>query len=841
VAVYSVIILADSLTRVTALRGRGLDLHERAARRRPDSGDYAVPAILTTEEIRRLEAEGYRVVVQADAERYAVERAAEVSPDANRFQRGSREDPRGQEQGARRGSALHRQESVAGTLERLMDLSDLRERAVLGGYLTPDEIESALEVLAATYSATASVSPLPERSWEGRTSHVLHLRAGTRQERPGVLITGGMHAREWGGSDICVAFATNLLRSYHAGTSLRYGNKTFPADVVRRILEDLDVFVIADVNPDGKAYSQSADPGRPENSWWRKNRRMTGMPSGVVGVDLNRNFDFLWASGIGTEADPRSFTYKGPATFSEPETRNVRWLLDDHGAIGWHVDVHSHGELILYSWGDDENQVTSPDQNFLNPSFDGKRGVVGDSVYREYIPGSDQSMVIDLATGMNAALNEVRGKSYTVDQAVGLYPTSATSDDYAFSRHRADATRHKVFGFTIEFGEAFVPPYAEMRNIMADVGAALTELCRRAAVASHQSTNMAPLETEDEMTTPIPNVGCANPAQVEESDIRLAIANLSNKQAQLATLVADFISQIDRPASARSRSVESISVEVSRIVGGFETQPGDYPDCALIGHQNPSGTFRWFCTGVLVHPRVVVTAAHCARDINVVALDALKIHSLQDAEIIGVRKVVPNPLWKPGVPCYDIAVLILRQDARVAPTPVATQADLAGADTTTLVGFGNDDVLSSKGFGTQREVTVDIMHVRRTPRDDLDADEQALGFESDCEFVAGGGGYDSCNGDSGGPAYIDVAGGRRVAGLTSRGTTSATSPCGEGGIYTRVDVAQAFIDQVMSDNGVPGGGTVPTQPSYGQTRPPFGQTKPSSGQANPWSPSSLFG
>ena len=97
--------------------------------------------------------------------------------------------------------------------------------------------------------------------------------------------------------------------------------------------------------------------------------------------------------------------------------------------------------------------------------------------------GGDQATLVELAHGMNAALNEVRGKRYTVDQAVGLYPTSATSDDYAFSRHLVDAARRKVYGFTIEFGQQFVPPYREMRRIMADVAAGLTELCRHAAGA----------------------------------------------------------------------------------------------------------------------------------------------------------------------------------------------------------------------------------------------------------------------------------------------------------------------------------------------------------------------
>ena len=478
-AVYSVIILADTMEQVSALRGRKLDLHERAARRRPESGDYAVPAVLTEEQVAQLRADGYRVDIQADAEQLAVERITEVTPEVNRFAA----RPAARTRAARR--------EAADTLQRLMDLSDLdvtatsqsarSERAVLGGYLTPAEVESALETLAAAHPTAASVSPLPEQSWGGLTSNVLRIRAGEQQERTGVLITGGMHAREWGGSDICVAFATNLLRSYRSRRRLRYGNKVFAAKDVRAILETLDIFVVANVNPDGKAYSQSVDPGHPQNFWWRKNRRLTGLPAGGEGVDLNRNFDFLWSSGIGTTTDATEFTYKGPESFSEPEARNVRWLLDTHEHIGYFVDVHSFGELILYSWGDDENQDDIPVQNFLNPAFDGQRGLVGDSAYREFMGGDDQATLLDLAQGMNAALTEVRGTSYTVDQAVGLYPTSGTSDDYAFSRYRVEGARGKVFGFTIEFGQQFVPAYEEMQRIMADVAAGLTELCRRVA------------------------------------------------------------------------------------------------------------------------------------------------------------------------------------------------------------------------------------------------------------------------------------------------------------------------------------------------------------------------
>jgi endonuclease G len=111
-------------------------------------------------------------------------------------------------------------------------------------------------------------------------------------------------------------------------------------------------------------------------------------------------------------------------------------------------------------------------------------------------------------------------------------------------------------------------------------------------------------------------------------------------------------------------------------------------------------------------------------------------------------------------------------------------------------------VFSTRGFGIKREVEVRITHLRRNQHDDLDDAEAELGFESDLEFTAGGGGFDSCDGDSGGPAYILAGGGRKVAGLTSRPFRQFSNPCGEGGIYTRIDANLDFVRQVAANNDV---------------------------------------
>jgi hypothetical protein len=94
--------------------------------------------------------------------------------------------------------------------------------------------------------------------------------------------------------------------------------------------------------------------------------------------------------------------------------------------------------------------------------------------------------MVKLAKGMRDAIKAVRGRVYTVQQAISLYPTAGTSDDYALSRHLVDASKTKVFSYTIEWGSwqnptPFHPPYGEMKKIIQEITAALLDFCVRAA------------------------------------------------------------------------------------------------------------------------------------------------------------------------------------------------------------------------------------------------------------------------------------------------------------------------------------------------------------------------
>jgi murein tripeptide amidase MpaA len=351
-------------------------------------------------------------------------------------------------------------------------------------YLNVIEIESALQNLAAVYSESTELLACPNVTHEGRQSQVLRVGAKRDAIVHGVLILGGVHAREWVPPDALVSLAADMLEAYKLGTGLVYGGRRFSAHDVRQLMETLDLFIFPCVNPDGRHHSQAND------ALWRKNRRPHPSNGDCVGVDINRNFDFLWDhltkfapdSGVSASEDPcNRQVYRGPLPASEPETQNVVWLLDSYPAIRWHVDVHSAVPTILHSWGSDQNQTTEATQNFLNSTFDGIRGRPDDTAYREYITQDDLDTVKTLSNRIGETVKAVRGDGYSIEQAFGLYPTSGASDDYAFSRHFADPSKAKVYGFTIECGHSFQPIWTEAEEIIREVSAGLIAFCLEAS------------------------------------------------------------------------------------------------------------------------------------------------------------------------------------------------------------------------------------------------------------------------------------------------------------------------------------------------------------------------
>jgi zinc carboxypeptidase len=348
-------------------------------------------------------------------------------------------------------------------------------------YMNVTEVESALIGLAAAHPTICELITLPHATVEGRTTHAVRLGTSPANTVDAYYLTGGVHAREWGSCEILVNLATDLCDAYAGGTGVVYGGKRFSAPEVKALLEQINVIVFPCVNPDGRNFSQTSA------ALWRKNRNAanSGGDASKIGVDINRNQDFLWDFGTAfapgavnaylASANPADDTYHGSAPHSEAETRNVNYIHDTYTRIRWYVDVHSYSEDILYVWGDDEVQVADTGKNFQNPAYNHQRGLIGDD-YDEYIPDDDLSRVMALSEAFTRTLGEVRGKYYVSKPSFSLYPTSGTNQDYAYSRHLTGPGLSKALSFTVEWGTEFQPPWAEMQEIIKDVSAGLMGL-----------------------------------------------------------------------------------------------------------------------------------------------------------------------------------------------------------------------------------------------------------------------------------------------------------------------------------------------------------------------------
>ncbi|EHK41026.1 uncharacterized protein TrAtP1_004420 [Trichoderma atroviride] len=319
--------------------------------------------------------------------------------------------------------------------------------------LNVNEIKSGLQGLVNTYGIQTFNTPY--KTAQGATVIGAQIGGnGTCTNAYRTFINGNIHARERGSADSVLYFAADLLYANQNNVGLTYGSKSYTNAQVKEALSTGLVFIPLS-NPDGVAYDQST------NSCWRKNRN-----SNSGGVDLNRNFDFLWdfthlfSSSVQSSVastSPSSETYHGTSAFSEAETKNIKWVFDTYSKIRWFVDLHSYAGDVLWNWGSDENQSQYSYMNFQNSSYSSVRGILTDTPspgrgYGEYVPQAELNDKITAANRIAAGLTGGGGRSYDAFQSSDLYPTSGASDDYAYSRHFVDSSKSLVHSFTVEFG-----------------------------------------------------------------------------------------------------------------------------------------------------------------------------------------------------------------------------------------------------------------------------------------------------------------------------------------------------------------------------------------------------
>jgi secreted trypsin-like serine protease len=222
------------------------------------------------------------------------------------------------------------------------------------------------------------------------------------------------------------------------------------------------------------------------------------------------------------------------------------------------------------------------------------------------------------------------------------------------------------------------------------------------------------------------------------------------------------------------------------VVGGKTVAPGAYPDVVAVLASDA------MCTGSLVAPDVVLTAGHCIETNPVeVIIGSVDLANHAAGQVIRVKSATAYPKWQSS---FDVGVLVLEQPAAVKPIAIASactaKEHLQAGDSVRVVGFG---LTTADGTGDNLQLHEALLPVN-DPTCTMDpACEPAVAPGG--EFTAGGGGHDSCFGDSGGPIYVDTTKGPSLIGVVSRGAPVDGLPCGGDGVYVRADAVVSWIEK----------------------------------------------
>ncbi len=213
-------------------------------------------------------------------------------------------------------------------------------------------------------------------------------------------------------------------------------------------------------------------------------------------------------------------------------------------------------------------------------------------------------------------------------------------------------------------------------------------------------------------------------------------------------------------------------------IAGAST-PADAPlDRAVVAIVRKSGPL--LCTGTLITPRVVLTAAHCP--IGPKNYSQFDVFFGADVKGAGARIEVvdarPHPQFEAATFANDIAVLFLRDEAPIAPRGWRTtpfDATEIGADVR-VVGYG------------RTRFDLDDAGVRRQGNTKLAELAQK-------ELKLAGGAAQPCGYDSGGPAFMTLGGVELLVGVTSRGDNE----CATYARMTRVDAHLDFVNGYLAE------------------------------------------